>query len=145
MRKFGPGASVARHSPKQVSIEKPDVNVRGAAAGAASGAMTGAEIGSAILPGWGTAIGGTIGAIGGGVMGAKSSTEGGMADAASVPDKYKAAKKTHKAARELAAKKAKEKAAKKAGLLGKKAVKTAESTDKLSKSLDAMLKAKGAI
>tara|TARA_R100001163_G_C5047542_1_gene184706 strand:- start:1112 stop:1525 length:414 start_codon:yes stop_codon:yes gene_type:complete len=114
MRKFGPGASVARHSPKQVSAKKDDTNVAGIATGAASGGLTGAEIGSAILPGWGTAIGGAIGAIGGGVMGAKSSAEGAMADAASVPDKYDKTKKTYKAARELAAKKAKEEAAKKA-------------------------------
>ena len=144
MRKFGPGASVARHSPKQVGIQKKDSKAGGVAAGAASGALTGAEIGSSFGP-YGTAIGGVIGAIGGGYMGQASSDKGAMAEAASVPDKYDKTKKTYKAARELAAKKAKEKAAKKAGLLGKEAVKTAKDTDKLSKGLDAMLKAKGAI
>ena len=34
-------------------------------AGAATGALSGAQMGSAILPGWGTAIGAGIGALGG--------------------------------------------------------------------------------
>lgn len=39
------------------------------AQGAAGGALTGAAMGSYIMPGWGTAIGAGVGAIGGGLMG----------------------------------------------------------------------------
>lgn len=47
----------------------PDSRGSSALAGAGTGAATGAMLGSEVLPGWGTAIGGALGAIGGGLVG----------------------------------------------------------------------------
>lgn len=135
MRKFGPGASITRHKP--VSIKKEEGSVAGAAVGAASGAISGASAGSSFGP-VGTGIGAVIGGVSGGMSGYKASPEQTMQDATSVPEKAEQLKKT----RELAAKAAKVRVAKRAA--GKMA-KAAKGTDKLSKGLDAMLKAKGAI